>query len=161
MLLVFYGTRSDRHIAEQIGQIAVIGGVEHFLRAGKAGFADDPHMQLTDGYDAVGQILFLFRVGLMKHPFVACTAGARLVGVNTGNDQQTVFDLLVHAGQAVHVFHHGVLPVRGARADQQQQTVILSRKDIGDLPIPPVLDGPDARIGRELFFQFLRSRHFT
>ena len=87
-------------------------------------------MQLADSDDAGQHILFLFGIRLVQHAFVPYTLGAGLVGIDPGNDQEFFLYLLIQFRQAVHVFQHGVFPVRGAGPDDQQQAGILSRQHV-------------------------------
>ena len=93
-------------------------------------------MQFADGDDARQQVLPLVRVGLVQHALVAHALGAGFVGVHPGYDHQTVPDLLFNLRKPVHVVQHGVLPVSGAGADDQQQAVVCASEDVRDLTVP-------------------------
>ena len=159
MLLVLHRPRAHSHVAQEIRQIAVIGRVQHLVRAAEARLPEDAGMQLADGDDARQQVLALFRVGLVQHALVAHALGAGLVGVHPGYDHQTVPDLLFHLRKPVHVVQHGVLPVSGAGPDDQQQPVVPARQDVRDLPIPRRLPAPHFLPDGIVPQQFLGKRH--
>ena len=161
VLLVFHGAGAHGHITQQVGKIAVVGGIEHFLRTGEAGFPDDPHMELADGNDAGQHILFLFRIRLVEHALIAYALGAGLIGVNPGNNEELFADLMVHFREAGHIFQDSVFPVRRAGADEEQHTGILAGQDIGDFPVPVLLDFLNGDIGRVIPLDLLGKGHLA
>ena len=46
-VLVFHGTCADGNIRQNIAQIAVVFGIEHFVSAGKASFAECSQVQFS------------------------------------------------------------------------------------------------------------------
>ena len=98
---------------------------------------------------------------LVEHALVAYTLGAGLVGIHPGHDEQLLIDLMVHFREAGHVFQHSVFPVRGAGADDQEQTGILSRQYIGDFPVPVFLDGLDGGIRGVIPLDLLGKGHLA
>ena len=78
----------------------VVLGVEHLICAGEAGLLERFKMQLAYGDKPLEHIGRAVRVGLMKHSLVAVAGSPRLVGVNSGDDEDLVLDLLLHLTQA-------------------------------------------------------------
>ena len=88
VLLVFYGTCADRNIGENIGQIAPVGRIQHFVCRSQISLFYYTHMHFTHGDQAVQQVRLSFRVRLMNDTFVAFTCGTRFVGIDTRDDDQ-------------------------------------------------------------------------
>ena len=160
VLLVLHGPCTDGDITKQIGKIAVVFRIQHLLGTGKAGLPGHIGMKLPNGNDACQHVFFLFRIRLVEHPLVTDPLGTGLVGIDTGNEEQLVLDLLLHLCQTVHVIQNGVLAVSGARTDDQKELVALSGEDICDLAVPFFFCSPDVIRNRELFFEILRIGQF-
>ena len=159
VLLILHAPRADRHIAQQVREVAVVGGIKHLVRAAESGLPQDPRMHLPDGDDARQQVLFPVHVRLVQHSLVADAPGPRLVGIDPRDNHQPFLHLPGQLRQAVHVVQDRVLPVRRARADDQQEAVVLPCQDLPDLPVAVRL--PLLQFGRYriVSHQLLRLRH--
>ena len=89
-------------------------------------------MQAADGHQAAQHIRAAGGVALMQHSLVADARSAGLVGVNAGNDDNLILHFFLQGTQAGNIVQHRVFPVGGAGADDQQQLVAFSRKDLAD-----------------------------
>ena len=96
MLLILYRACADRNIRQEIGQIAVIFGVQHFIRTGKAGLLYGVQMKLSYLDKSLEHIFVLCGVGLMYHTLVAFSCGTGLVRVNSRYNQYLVLYLLLN-----------------------------------------------------------------
>ena len=126
VLLILYRTRADSDVCEHIVEVLVCLGIEHLIRAGKAGLAERSHVQLADGDDTLEQVGLCARVGLMKNSLVAVAGRTRLVGVDTGDDVDTVDDLVLKPAQTRNVVDNAVLVVCRAGSDDKQETIVLA-----------------------------------
>ena len=63
MLLILYRASADRNIRQEIGQIAVIFGVQHFVSTGKAGLLYGVQMKLSYLDKSLEHILVLSEIG--------------------------------------------------------------------------------------------------
>ena len=129
VLLVLYRAGAHGHIPQNVGQVAVVLGVEHLVGAGKAGLLHRPGVQAADGDDALQHVGLLAGVGLVEHPLVAGTVGAGLIGVDPGDDAVLVLHLLLQGDKAADIVHHAVLPVGGAGADDEHQPPVTAVED--------------------------------
>ena len=91
VLLILYRASADRNIRQEIGQIAVIFGVQHFVSTGKAGLLYGVKMKLSYLDKSLKHIL-----GLMYHTLVAFTCCTGLVRVNSRYNQYLVLYLLLN-----------------------------------------------------------------
>ena len=98
-------------------------------------------MEAAHGCQALYHIGPLGGVGLGGNALITVAGGAGLAGINAGDDQQLVADLLLEGSKTGNILQHGVLPVRGAGTDDQEHPGVLSRKDVRDLFVPPGLGG--------------------
>ena len=159
--LVFDGAGSDGGVGQEIRQVAVDFRVEDFFRAGESRFADDAGVHFADG-DNAGQHVFLaFRVGLMEHALVAYADGTRLVGIDAGNDEDSVGDFFLHGGQAMGIVDDGVFVVGRAGPDDEQEAVVFTGQDAADRLVALRFDAADAVVDGELFHKLLRRRQFS
>ena len=125
VLLVFHAAGAHGHIGQQIIQIFVILGVEHFIRAGEAGLLQHAKMHFPYGDEAVEHVGLLLRVRLVEHTLVASAGGAGLVGVHPGNDENTLLHPLRRVPQPGHVVEDAVLPIRRAGPDDEQEPLVF------------------------------------
>ena len=126
VLLILYRTRADSDVCEHIVEVLMCLGIEHLIRAGKAGLAERSHVQLADGDDTLEQVGLCARVGLMKNSLVAVAGRTGLVGVDTGDDVDTVDDLVLKPAQTRDVVDNAVLVVCRAGSDDKQETIVLA-----------------------------------
>ena len=140
MLLIFDTPRAHRHVGQQVGKIAVIVGVEHFVGGGKAGACQHIGVQAADGNDALQHIGGFSGVGLVQKTLIAVAGGAGFVGVDPGNQNQLVRHRLLQFGQPLAVFQHRVLPVGGAGADDQHHFAAFSGENVGNFLVPAGFD---------------------
>ena len=140
MLLVFDTPRAHRHVAQQVGKIAVIVGVEHFVGGGKAGVGQNIGVQAANGDDTLQHIGGFSGVGLVQKPLIAVAGGAWLVGVDPGNQNQLVRHRFLQFCQPLAVFQHRVLPVGGAGADDQHHFAAFSGENVGNFLVPAGFD---------------------
>ena len=140
VFLVFDTPRTHRHVGQQVGKIAVIVGVEHFVGGGKAGVGQHIGVQAADGDDALQHIGGFPGVGLVEKTLVAVAGGAGLVGVDPGNQNQLVRHRFLQFCQPLAVFQHRVLPVGGAGADDQHHFAAFSGENVGNFLVPAGFD---------------------
>ena len=141
VLLILHAPGADSHIGQQVGEVAVIVGIQHLIGGGQAGVLQHVGVEAADGDDALQHVHILFGIGLVQQALVAVAGGAGLVGVDTGDQDQTVFHLLLQARQSLAVIHHRIFPVCGAGADDQHHLVALAGENVGDLLVTGGLDG--------------------
>ncbi len=135
MVLVFHGTGADCHVGEQVSQIPPVFRIEHLVRRGQAGLFDVSDMQFPNGDQAFQQIRRGLRIGLMHHAFIALSGRTRLVGIDSGDDDTFVPDLLLKRNQTVQIIHNGRFVVCRTGTDNDQKTVIGPRDHVSDLPV--------------------------
>ena len=141
MLLVLNRARTHGDIAQQVDEVLVVRRVEHLIGGKEAGLLDDTQVHVADGLNAFEQVIGRLGVGVVQQALVAGALGARLVGVNTRDDDELVLDVLGGFGQAVHVLEHRVLAIGRARANDEHLACVLAGKDLGDLGIECLLLG--------------------
>lgn len=130
MELVFNRPCAHRNIAQHVGQIKVVFGIKHLVRAGKARFTQRFYMQFADCDKPFEHVFACMRIGLMQHTLVAVARGTRLVGVYTRNDKDFVLHLLLHVAKPRNIVQNGVLSVRRTRAYHQNKSVVLSLENV-------------------------------
>ena len=140
VLLIFHTPGAHRHIGQKVAQIPVIRRIQHLVGGGKPRFRQHPGVEPPDGDDALEEVVFPLRVGLVQEALVALAGGAGLVGVDPGNQDQLFPHLLLQARQPGAVFQHRILPVGGAGADDEGHPAAPPRKNVRQLPVPPPLD---------------------
>ena len=141
VLLILHASRAHGHIGQQVGEVAVIVGIQHLVGGGQAGVLQHVGVEAADGDDALQHVHILLGVGLVQEALVAVAGGPGLVGVDTGDQDQTVIDFLLQLRQTLAVIHHGVFPVGGAGADDQHHLVALAGENVGDLLVTGGLHG--------------------
>ena len=62
-------------------------------------------------------------VRLMKQTLVAFSGRPRLVGIDAGDDQDSVLHFLLQSSKPFQVFQYRLLVIRAAGADNQQKAV--------------------------------------
>jgi len=91
----------------------------------------------------------------MQHALVALAGSPGLVGIDSGNQNNFVGNLLVQPAESGDIFQHRLLVVGRAGADDQQEFVGFAFKDLPDFFVPGLLDGDHFVIQREFLFYFL------
>lgn len=140
VLLVFYGTCADRNIGENIGQIAPVGRIQHFVCRSQISLFYYTHMHFTHGDQAVQQVRLSFRVRLMNDTFVAFTCGTRFVGIDTRDDDQFVGYFVGNLCQTVIVLQNSVFVVCGARSYDNKKFIGIPGKDFCDFSVTLFFD---------------------
>ena len=141
VLLILGRARADCDIREQVGEIAVIFGIEHFIGTAEAVVAQGGHMQLADGDDALEHIGSFVGVGLVEHALVAVAGGAGLIGIDTGDDHHAILHALLYAAQSADVIEYRLAVVGRAGADDEQEFIRFAAEDGCDLGVSFGLDG--------------------
>ena len=108
MLLVLYGTGTDRCVGQDIGDITVIFRVKKLVGTGQAGFTDRTGMQITDLDQTLKHIRSLIRIGLVHQTFVTGAGGTRFVCIDTRDNKKLVLDLLLHFGETVGIIKYRI-----------------------------------------------------
>ena len=150
MLLVLDRACAHGDVAQQVNEVLVVGGIEHLVGGEETRLLDDAQMHVADGLDALEQIVGSLGIGVVQQALVTGALGARLVGVDTRDDDELVLDLFGGLGQAVHVLEDRILAVGRARANDEHLARILAGKDLGDLGIECLLLG--GKLGRKRHF---------
>ena len=120
VLLVFNRAGTHRHVGKQIGQEAVVLGIEHLVGTEETRLLDDSQVHVANGADAGEQIGLTVGVGLMEHAHVAQAQRAGLVGIEARDEDELVSHLFLGLGQTGAVLEHGVLAVGRAGADDDE-----------------------------------------
>ena len=141
MLLILHAPGAHGYIGQQIGNIPVIVRIEHFVRSGQSGFGQHMGVQTADGHDAFQHIRLSAGIGLMQKAHVTFTGGSGFVGIDPGNQDQFVGNLLLQACQTVTVGQNRILPVSGTGTDDQDAFIAFSGEHIGDGGIPDSFAG--------------------
>ena len=68
----------------------------------------------------------------MEKTLVAVSGSSWLVGVDSGNQDQPVLYLFLYLGQPGHVLAYRVFPISGAGADDNEEFIALSCKNVLD-----------------------------
>ena len=139
MGLVLHRAGAHGHVGQEVGEVAVVLGVEHLVGAGEIVVPQGGQVQVADGHDALVHIGLGVGIGLVEHTLVALARGTGLVGVDAGDDDDLIRHLLLNSAETGNVFQHGLLVVSGARADDQDELVRGALKY-----------GADARVARGL-----------
>ena len=131
MLLVLNGARTHRDVGEKVNEVLVVGGIEHLVRGEHARLLHHAQMHVADGLHAAEHVVGSLGVGVVEQALVAHALGARLVGVDARDHDETVLDLLGELGQTAGVVEHGILAVGRARADDEEHAVVLAAQHRG------------------------------
>ena len=118
-------------------------------------------MHVADGQDALEHIGLLLRIGLVHHAHITLARGPRLVGVDTGNDDELVLCFFLNLNKASRVIAHGFLIVGRAGADDHNKLVAFPGEYLFDILIPLLFDLCQLLVQRELFPYLCRSRQFV
>ena len=161
MLLVFHGAGSDGDVGQEILYIGQIFRVQHLISGGHAGLLDGAGVELAHMDKTLQHILALGGVGLVYHALVALAGGPGLVGVYSRNDDYLVLDLLLKPGKAAGVVHHGILVIRRARPDYQQELVGLPGEHVRYHSVAPGLYRLDFIAQRVKLLYLLRNRELS
>ena len=161
VLLIFYRTRADRNIGKQVGKIAVVFGIQHLVRTREIIVAQSRHVQLTDGNDALVHIGLGIGIGLMKHALISLSRGSRLVGIDTGNDDDLILDLILYLAKTGNILQHRLAVICGARTDDQKEFIRFAFKYRTDLLISCGLHRFHFIGKRIFFFNLLRDRELS
>ena len=156
VLLIFHRAGANGLIGQDVVQIAAVFGVQHFVGGGEPRFRNGPQVHFPNGDNAAQQVGSLVRFRLVQHSLIALAGGAGLVGVNAGNQNQPVGDLLADFGQPGNVFAHGVLVVGGAGPHNHQKPVGFPGEYGADFLVPPGFDF--RQLGRKGDFLFQPGR---
>ena len=103
-------------------------------------------MHFPHGDQAVEKIRFSFRIRLVYDTFIAFSGGAGLIGIDPGNEDQTVCYFFLEACQAGYVVTDRVLVVCRAGADDNQKFIGFSGENTADLFVPAGFDCGQIRI---------------
>ena len=155
MLLVLDAAGTDCDIGYQVGQEVVILRIEHLVGTGEAEFVHCADVHPADGHEPLEDIRIGDRIGLMEHALVSSSGSAGLVGIDTGDDDDLVLDLVLDGTQASYVVEHRILPVCGTRADNKYQLVGLTAQNVTDLLVIKFLGFQPLVRGRIHFLYFL------
>ena len=136
VLLVLHRAGADGHIGQDVGDIAPVLRIEHFVRGGEPRLLYGANMHLPHGDEPCHEIGLFLGIGLVDDALVALPGGAGLVGVDSGNQYQLVLHLVVHLRKAAYVVADGVLVVCGTGADDDQELVASPGDDVPDLRVP-------------------------
>ena len=161
VLLILDRARADSDIAQNVGEIAVVFGIEHLVGAGKAGLLHRAGVEAADGDDALEHVGLFARVGLVEHALVARAVGARLVRVDARDDQDLILDLFLQGDEAADIVHHAVLAVGRAGADDEHQAAVTPVEDRAHLFHARLTHLGDLFRDGELFFNVHRDGQFT
>ena len=116
---------------------------------------------MADGLHALEDVSLGVRVGAVEEALVAGALGAGLRGVDAGDDDETILDVLRELCQARDVLEHGILAVRGARADDEELARILAGDDASDLLVKGDLLGGELRGEGHTLANLLRDGQAT
>ena len=95
--LVFDRPCADRNVRQHVGQIQMVFGIKHFVRAGKSRFIKCLYVQFSYGDQPFQHIFVGVGIGLVQHSLVTVAGRARFVGINARHDDDFVGDLFLHA----------------------------------------------------------------
>lgn len=135
VLLILHRARADGYIGEDVGQIVIVLRIQQLIRAGKAGLLQHPYVHPPYGDKPLEHVRLGVGVRLVQHALIAVAGGPGLVAVDPGHDEYLLLHPLLQRTQAAHILQHRVLPVGGARPDQQHQPVVLPCDDRPDLAV--------------------------
>lgn len=117
MLLVFYRTCTDSNVGEQVVNVTPVFRIKHFVGRGQTTFFNGTDVQLTHCNQSGNHIRSFLRVRLGSNTFIAFAGCSWLIGVDTRDNNQTVFDIFCNFGQAADVVADRFFAVSGTRSD--------------------------------------------
>ena len=97
--------------------------IEHLVGAGETSLVERPHVQFPDGDESLEDVRAGVRIRLMQHSLVSGTGSTRLVGIDTGYDDNLVRHLVLDRTEAADIIDNRVFVVRGAWAYYKDQFV--------------------------------------
>ena len=97
----------------------------------------------------------------MKHALIALAGGSGLVGIDSGDHDDLIGDLVCHLPQAGNIFHNRLSVVRRARADDQHKFVGAALKDSLNRGILFLLRLKHLLCQGEFLLDFLGDREFA
>ena len=166
--LILHGPCSYGDIRHNIGKIVQIFRIEHLICGGKSCFPQNTHVHMANRQNSLKHIRLFFRIRLMNHAHVALAGSPRLIGVNSGYNNQAVLCLFLNLYQTVNVVYHRVLIICGTGADNYDKLVTFPRKDFSQFLILLLLLLGEIGSQRKLFPDDIRrgktadkcERHF-
>ena len=159
--LVLNGTRTDRAVGEEVGEVAVVFRVEDLFGAGEAGLFNDVDVHAADGFDAFHHILIAFGVWLVEHAFVTFADGSWLIRVDSGHDEELVFHFVCDFRKAGAVVEDGRFVISRAGADDEEKSVVFARHDAFDDLVSFCFQLSVWCAQRDLLLHFDRFRQFA
>ena len=94
-------------------------------------------------------------IRLMEHALITLTGGSGLVGVDPGNQNEFIGNLLIQSAESGDVFQNWFFMICRAGTDDQQEFIGFTFKDFADLSVPLSLYSYHSFAERELLFDFL------
>ena len=161
MLLILDRASTDSDVREQVGEVAVIFGIEHLIGTEETCFLDSLCVQVSDREQTCEQILGFLGVGLMSHSHISLACSAGLICIYSGYDYELVTDLFGDLSKARGIVKHSIFSVSRARADYEQHSVIFAAHNVSDLGITYFFLFCVFGFKRKLFFDFLGYREFS
>ena len=161
VLLILHRARADGRIGENVGQVVIVFRIQQLVRAGKSSLLQHLHVYFPDGDKPLQDVRLAVWIGLVQHSLIPVAGGAGLVAVDPGNDKELVLHPLLQRLKPRRIFQHGVLPVSGARADEQHQPLVLPGDDGLYLPIVFLFLPRHLLRHRIHILDSLRRRQFT
>ena len=159
--LVLDGTRADRAVGEEVGEVAVVFRVEDLFGAGEAGLFDDVDVHTADGFDAFHHVFIAFGVWLVEHAFVSFADGSRLIRVDSGYDEELVLHFICDFRKARAVVEDGRLIVCRAGTDDEEKSVVFAGHDVLDDLVSFCFHLSVWCAQRDLLLHFNRFRQFA
>lgn len=102
--------------------------IEHLIGTCKTIVLNNTEMHLADCDDPSIKIRRFIRDRLMEHSFIPLPCCTRFICVNTRNDHQFIFHLLIHSRKATYILTHCIFIVRRTRTDQYDEFIRFSCK---------------------------------
>ena len=150
VLLVLYRTGTDCLIRKDIVKIASVLRIKHLVCGCQSCLFDRADMHSADCNDTLKKVWSLIRIRLMEHSLISFSCCTWFVCINTRNDHQTVWYLLVHFCKTIHIVAHRIFIVCGTWSHDNNKFIGFSFKNLPNLRITFLLD----------LCQFFRKRVF-
>ena len=128
---------SDGYVRKNIGNIAPVFRVKHFIRRRQARFGNGPDLHFPHSNEAGKEIGFLFRVRLMDNTFITFPGGPGFICINSGDEDKLVLYLFVYLGKAGDVVAYGLFIIGGTWADNHKEFIAFACEHIPDFFIAP------------------------